>query len=112
MQINCTYTHNNTTIPVKSGSTLDVGGTLKFSVSSKLGFFEPIDRINTWWEVSNGGKEIDSSHQEIYYKSKKEDDSIFSFQRELSYVGRHLLRCRVYNVRKGDITKIFCINAK
>ncbi len=112
MQINCTYTHNNTTIPVKSGSTLDVGGTLKFSLSSKLGFFEPIDRINTWWEVSNGGKGVDSSHQEIYYKGKNENDGIFSFKRDLTYVGTHLLRCRVYNPKKGTITKIFCINGK
>ena len=49
---------------------------------------------------------------QIYYKGKEENDGIFSFKRELSYVGRHLLRCRVHNPKKGTITKIFCINGK
>ena len=110
IQINCKYTQDNITTQIENGSTLKTGGTLCFTVLPKKGISEPISKVQVFWEVSNGGKGLDSTHQEIYYKTKEEDDKIFSFERELAYVGTHLLRCRLYNSSKGSITKIFYIN--
>lgn len=110
MQIECTYMHNGETAMVSSGCYLPVGGKLKFKLKTTGGIIDPIQKVNVWWEVSNGGINPDSTHQEIYYKGKSESDELFSFSRDLSYVGTHLLRCYFVNSPKGSITKIFVVN--
>ena len=107
--INCEYHYNNTICEVSSGSELKTGGTLKFSVSTSGGILEPFDKVNVWWEVSNGGKWEDRAHQEIFRKGDNENNGKLSFERGLSYQGTHLLRCRFYNCNKGSITKIFSV---
>lgn len=109
MTINCKYTINNTTNEVLNGSTLEVGGSLRFSLQTSGGIIEPLNKVSVWWEVSNGGKGVDKQHQEIYYKGKDEGDGLFSFSRQLSYKGTHLLRCRISNKTKGDITRVFSV---
>ena len=71
------------------------------------GIIEPIEKILVVWEVSNGGIGTYSSHQEIYFKGRAEDNNMFTFSRELSYYGTHLLRCKISNAKKGAITRIF-----
>lgn len=105
--IKCKYNYNGMSYDVSSGTKLNVGGTLKFSVSTSGGILEPFDKVRVRWEVSNGGKWEDSSHQEIFRKGDNENGGKLSFERELSYKGRHLLRCEFYNQNKGSITKIF-----
>lgn len=96
---------------VINNSNINVGCTLKFSIISNGGLIEPFDKLSVFWEVSNGGQDEDFFHQEIYYKGKDETDGLLSFSRELSYVGTHLLRCRVINKQKAyDITQVFVVN--
>ena len=109
MRIECTYTCNGKTQAVFSGRCLPVGGTLEFKLKTSGGIILPIEKIKVHWEVSNGGINSDSAHQEIYDKHKGESDGPFSFSRNLSYIGTHLLRCRLYNAQKGSITKIFVV---
>lgn len=66
-----------------------------------------IVKVRVVWEVSNGGIGTHSSHQEIYFKGRAEDNNMFTFSRDLSYYGTHLLRCKISNARKGTITRIF-----
>lgn len=65
------------------------------------------------WEVCNAGNNDDYEHHEIYYKRNDEKDGKFSFSRELSYTGTHLLRCSVINRRKGFNQQIvFVVHGK
>jgi len=96
---------------VINNSNLNIGCTLKFSIVSNGGLIEPFDKLSVFWEVSNGGQDIHSEHQEIYYKGKDETDGLLSFSRELSFIGTHLLRCRIKNKKKHyDVTQIFIVN--
>lgn len=46
-----------------------------------------------------------------YYKKNDERGGSLKFHRDISYEGKHLLRCRVKNSRKGfDITKVFIVD--
>lgn len=105
--IECTYSQNGEEKSVPNGSNLCVGGTLHFKLKTAGGIIEPIEKILVVWEVSNGGIGTYSSHQEIYFKGQAEDNNMFTFSRELSYYGTHLLRCKISNAKKGAITRIF-----
>lgn len=107
MQIQCEYSFNGSRVPVINGSTLKIGGELFFSLTTSGGIIEPFANVRVIWEVSNGGRWKDHSHQEIYFKQDNEDDNIFQFRRNLAYQGIHLLRCRIVNRTKGSITRIF-----
>ena len=106
-KIECTYAYNDKTLNVANGATLPTGGVLNFKLKTSGGIIEPMSKVKIYWEVSNGGIEGDSSHQEIYYKGENEPEDVFSFSRTLSFNGIHLLRCRIYNKEKGSITKVF-----
>ena len=92
-RIECTYSHNGEEVSVPNGSRLCVGGKLYFKLKTAGGIIEPIEKVRVVWEVSNGGTGSYSSHQEIYFKGQYEDNNIFTFSRDLSYHGTHLLRC-------------------
>lgn len=92
---------------INNGDNVSVGCKLRFSIKTYGGLIEPSNAIQTFWEVSNGGQYEDHHHQEIYYKEKSEDDNMYSFSRDLMYKGTHLLRCKVYNKKKGYVTRIF-----
>lgn len=98
---------------ISNNSTLYVGGTLYFTVKPKQhGILEPFSEVIITWEVSNNGTGMDSKNNEIYYKGETERGSKYKFNRTLSYKGKHLLRCRLYNKSKRLISqKIFVVNA-
>ena len=96
---------------VEHKSSLKKGINLKYTLKSEGGLLDPIDKLNVYWEVSNCGILEDEMHQEVYYKNKKELADKLHFTRDLQYLGRHLLCCRVKNTNKNvEITKIFIIN--
>ena len=105
--IACTYSQNGEERAVPNGSVLCVGGTLHFKLKTAGGIIDPIEEVHVVWEVSNGGIGTYSPHQEIYFKDHAEDNNMFTFSRDLSYYGTHLLRCKISNRRKGTITRIF-----
>lgn len=105
--IECTYSQNGEEKSVPNGSKLSVGGKLYFKLKTAGGIIDPIEKVRVVWEVSNGGIGTHSSHQEIYFKGRAEDNNMFTFSRDLSYYGTHLLRCKISNARKGTITRIF-----
>ena len=108
--IKCKQIRNGYESIVESGDAVNVDCKLKFSIETYGGMIEPIQDIIVRWEVSNGGKFDHHEHQEIYYKDKDESDGLLSFSRELVYKGTHLLRCKVFNKKKGySVTKIFSI---
>ena len=95
---------------INSGDEINVKCSLKFSIYSWGDILNNSDNIFIYWEVSNGGILKDFEHQEIYYKSENEKIEKYKFERELSYVGTHLLRCRIVNSnKKFDETKIFVV---
>ena len=94
-------------IQTAARSKLSVGGKLYFKLKTAGGIIDPIEKVRVVWEVSNGGIGTHSSHQEIYFKGRAEDNNMFTFSRDLSYYGTHLLRCKISNARKGTITRIF-----
>lgn len=104
-------TNEKTEKEIMNNTNVSVGCKLKFTIQSQGGLIEPFNKVKVFWEVSNGGKGISSFHQEIYLKDKTEPDDKLSFSRDLTYIGTHLLRCRVINEKKGyDLTRIFIIN--
>ncbi len=105
--IECKYHHNGDERIVPNGSQLKTGGKLSFRLKTSGGMIEPIEKVSVIWEVSNGGTDSDSSHQEIYIKGRNEDSDMFAFKRDLSYHGTHLLRCQIRNSQKGIITRVF-----
>ena len=105
--IECTYSQNGEEKSVPNGSKLSVGGKLYFKLKTAGGIIDPIEKVRVVWEVSNGGIGTHSSHQEIYFKGQAEDNNMFTFSRDLSYYGTHLLRCKISNAKKGTITRIF-----
>ncbi len=108
--IRCMYTNGNQRSIVNSGDSLKIGGNLEFTITSKGQLIEPIYKVTVTWEVSNGGINDHHEHQEIYYKKNDERGGSLKFHRDLSYEGKHLLRCRVKNSRKNfDITKVFIV---
>ena len=103
----CTANSNGQTFEVRSGKQIAIGAKLEFSIQARGGLLEPYNKVTIIWEVSNAGINNDSDHQEIYYKTDKESNKA-KFFRDLSYEGKHLLRCKVRNFKKGhNITRIF-----
>lgn len=111
VNINCTYSYNGKKYLGRSGGKFPIGSKINFSLTSNWGAFDPISEINVWFEVSNGGIGDHHMHQEIYYKQETEEDGKLDFSREVSYLGKHLLRCRIQNkAKKIYITEIFIVN--
>lgn len=109
--ISCNAVVNGSEKNIPSNHNLPVGASVIFTIDSYGGLIEPSNMIDIWWEVSNGGINHDNQHQEIYKKGENEKGTIFTFSREITYVGRHLLRCRIRNRKKGvDVTRIFVVN--
>lgn len=109
--LNCVCSNSWTSSIKNSGDYFNIGSELLFTIRSKIGILDPINEVNVFWEVSNGGINEDSDHQEIYYKGKNEDTPKHQFARHVSYRGKHLLRCKVHNKRKNIIaTKVFIVN--
>lgn len=96
---------------VANGDNVYIGCYLYFKLTGIGGVLD--DNTVVTWEVCNAGYNGDEEHHEIYYKSKDEKDGKYSFSRELSYIGTHLLRCRVRNRRKGfDQQIVFVVHGK
>lgn len=107
-EIICSMIKDNETRIINNGDTLNIGCHLKFSIYSWGDIINDSTAIS--WEVSNGGTGQDYEHQEIYYKGSNEKQEKYKFERDLSYRGTHLLRCRIINKRKNfDETKIFVV---
>ena len=93
----------------KAELTVNQGLTFKLIDMGKI-LSEP-DEISVIWEVCNAGEGLDDKHHEIYYKQEDDIGGKYSFYRDLSFRGTHLLRCRVKNKRKKyDQTMIFVIH--
>ena len=78
-----------------SGAALPVGHQLRFRAVTRGGLVGDASKAKYYFEVSNGGQGADADHDEIYSKKSDEDGPASSFNRDLAYVGTHLLRCRV-----------------
>ena len=101
---------NSSNVEIASGSEVKIGSQLKFSVIGIGDIINTTDNVDIWWQVCNVGMDHHYEHKEIYYKGKWESDEKYSFYRELSYKGTHLLRCRVKNTKKGfDGTLVFVV---
>lgn len=108
--IKCYKIKDEVRTEVESGSEVEVGYRLKFSVIGLGDVINTKDSIKVFWQVCNVGMDYDYEHNEIYYKGEDEADDKYSFSRELSYKGIHLLRCRlVNNSKKFDGTLVFVV---
>ncbi len=109
-RIKCKKNINGIETELLNNSTVSTGCQLKFSIDSFGGLIEPFDKVTVVWEVSNGGRFSDCTHQEIYHKGKNESGGNILFSRDLSFKGTHLLRCRIVNKQKKfDVTQIFVV---
>lgn len=96
---------------IKNGDTCQIGKTLYFTVLNNTEVFMSSGaKITVRWQVCNSGEESDIEHHEIYFKGQNEPGGKFSFERELVFVGTHLLRCTVKNSKKGEQTAVFVIH--
>lgn len=112
-RINCDYEYQGETHDGNSGKDFPIGCQIHFTISSGFGLFEPYDKVDVWFEVSNGGVDDDHDHQDIYHKRKGERGGKLEFFRDVAYDGTHLLRCRVNNRKKKiDATQIFVVNGR
>lgn len=93
------YNNSNESVTVLNESTLEVGCRLTFSLYCEGGALDGNPVII--WEVCNSGIAGDSCHHEIYYKGKDEQSKNNIFERDLMYVGRHLLRYCAINKKKS-----------
>ena len=108
IRISCTDEKGNI---IKNNSVCSVGKTLLFKVLNNTETFMTSDaKLTVKWQVCNSGKDSDIEHHEIYSKEKDEPEDNFSFKRELSFVGTHLLRCTVKSSKKGTQTAIFVVH--
>lgn len=108
--LKCCKVKDNIATVIQSGSEVEIGYQLKFSIIGLGDIINTTDKIDVWWQVCNVGMESDYEHKEIYYKAKDEADEKYAFSRELSYKGKHLLRCRVINKQKRfDGTLVFVV---
>lgn len=110
-KIKCMCKYNGSEYEGKSNEDFPIGSGLQFSVRSNFGILDPYDKVSIIWEVSNGGVDSEHDHQEIYYKSDNESTPKHNFNREVSYKGKHLLRCYINNKKKKiRATQIFVVN--
>lgn len=112
--IKCVCEHYFDQYQAQSGDDFPIGSILNFSIQSDFGILDPRRKVDVIWEVSNGGVHSDFEHQSIYYKGTHRRDKLtpkHQFTREVSYQGRHLLRCYVHNKRKKiKATQVFVVN--
>lgn len=95
---------------IVSEEKVGIGTRVKFSVIGLGGVVNIHDDIHVYWEVCNNGINDYYEHKEVYRKRKDEDDDMFSFSREVVYMGKHLLRCRIKNKTKHfDGTVVFVV---
>lgn len=94
-------------------SVLALNNPIQFSVKPKEhGLFEPYNEITIRWSVNNSGEENDSEHHEIYNNQDDEKNKPL-FKRDLVFMGKHILRCYIYNKKKGKkVVKLFTINGQ
>lgn len=85
-----------------SGDEIKVGNKLRFAVKTTGGLRADMSKVRYVFEVSNGGADEHDHHKEIYFKRKNETGEAHTFERDVSYVGTHLLRCNVYQKGGGD----------
>jgi hypothetical protein len=110
-QIKCEYEYNGKKYTGHPGNEFPIGCNIHFWITSGFGIIEPFDKVDVWFEVSNGGINNDHDHQDIYYKKKDAKVGKFEFTRDVKYEGKHLLRCRVRNRKKRIYaTQIFEVN--
>lgn len=79
---------------VRSGSLLQVGRKLQFEVQVP-GVLGASAMFDFRFEVSNGGAGPHMDRDDIYSEGKGTKKEPNTFRRDLSFVGMHLLRCRV-----------------
>ncbi len=89
--------------PVRSGSAIPVGHQLRFRVITGGGLVGDASKARYTFEVSNGGMGKDADHDDIYDKGPSEDGPASSFTRALSFVGTHLLRCKVRGTLEAQV---------
>jgi len=109
IQINCMTEQRR---QASSGASLPAdNGWLHFTVSANAGLLNETDQLTITWEVSNRAVDRDDGMHEIYLKADDEEGGKDTFNRQLVYVGRHLLCCTVKNrTRQFKATKIFVVN--
>lgn len=108
--IKCTCTYQDKEYEADSDDNFPIESDLHFSIAPTRLLESPQD-VDIKWEVSNGGINEDSGHQEIYFKGKNEEERMTSFCRKVAYEGKHLLRCKVNNKKKKmQATQIFIVN--
>lgn len=96
---------------IANGDNVYIGCNFNFKLTGIGGVLDDDTIVN--WEVCNAGSNDDDEHHEIYCKRKDEKGGKYAFSRELSYIGTHLLRCRVMNRRKGfDQQIVFVVHGK
>lgn len=111
--IKCYEVKEGSSREIESGSEIDVGNLLKFSITGIGDIINTKDNIEVLWQVCNVGIDDDYQHKEIYYKGDDEADDKYSFSREVAYKGVHLLRCRLKNESKNfDGTMVFVVKGK
>lgn len=106
IEIKCQYRKNNVLTDVNDGDYLKVGGELYFKLYYNRKLLTNTSGMKIEWEVSNGGIDIDDKHQEIFDGYSRS----YSYQRELKYVGRHLLRCTLRKRNVDPMTVVFTVN--
>ena len=98
---------------VKNGDCFPIGRRLTFTLNGMGGVLNDADNPMVSWQVCNAEYCKDGGNHEIYYKGKEENDGKYKFTRDLSFVGTHLLRCKVKNLRKNFNQQIvFVIHGK
>lgn len=112
--IECIANKNGKEEKVYNGDTIDIGSKLQFKANQIKGMADNLTKedIVATWEVTNGGREDDEEHQEIYFcgKSKKKVSYSSDMNRDLIYKGIHLTRCTIKNNEKNlKITKVFSV---
>lgn len=111
--LQCVCSYNGSQYIAKSDDKFPLGSSLRFSINSSVGILDPYSDVSVVWEVSNGGIGDHHENQEIYYKGASENKSKYHFEREVSFSGRHLLRCFVHNKKKRiKATQIFVVNGE
>lgn len=110
LEVKCEVLKNGQSVGVlKSGSPLPVGHQLRFQIVTGGGLVGDASKAKYFFEVSNGGQGEDADHDEIYNKKKDEDGSAKAFNRDLSFVGTHLLRCKV-RCAPLEAQEVFVVN--
>ena len=108
IRISCSDENRNI---INNNSVCPIGKTLNFKVLNISGnFLSTAGKLTVLWQVCNAGQCNDINHHEIYAKDKDEPEDKYSFKRDLSFKGTHLLRCTVQNSKKGTQTCVFVVH--